>query len=83
MEVQILKCAACLQNMEKIKFKWVFFRTEKLIRVAIIIGQIQCFEADFLWKSQPQNPELIYNPDYRENFRPCNMVFHEKPNIPT
>ena len=31
-----------------------------------MISLIQDFEADFLWKSQPQNPEFKNNP---ENFR--------------
>ena len=39
----------------------------KYSRDAIKICLVQHFEADFLWKSQPQNPEFRDNPD---NFHP-------------
>ena len=40
------------------------FRNISDIREAIIICQIQYFEADFLYmESQPQNPEFRNNPE--------------------
>ena len=44
-----------------------------------MISLIQHFEADFLWKSKPQNPEFRNNP---ENFHPGNVRINNN-RIPT